>query len=157
MWLDSCLFLRETGEQPAGQVTPPSDSFLTHFPLFHFTITSLAQNLTTLHLKPFLTHLPALNSGHVPICVPYCHQLYFEAKLNGSGLKHLLPSLLFGLPDVAFSTAVSWYFPTLTLQALMNIYHSFKSKKSLYTSLVLLMLFPLPKNAFSSFLLLEKS
>ena len=149
--LDSSLFLGETGEQPAGHVTPPSDSFLTHFPLFHFTITSLAQNLIALLSKPFLTHLPALNSGPFPICVPYCHQLYLEAKLNDLGLKPLLPSLLFGVLDVAFLTVVSWCSPTLTLQALMNICHSFKSKKTLYTSLILLLLFPLPKMPFHLF------
>ena len=149
--LDSSLFLGETGEQPAGHVIPLSDSFLTHFPLFHFTITSLAQNRIALLSKPFLTHLPALNSGPFPICVPYCHQLYLEAKLNDLGLKPLLPSLLFGVLDVAFLTVVSWCSPTLTLQALMNICHSFKSKKTLYTSLILLLLFPLPKMPFHLF------
>ena len=52
---------------------------------------------------------------------------------------------------LAFLTVVSWCSPTLTLQALMNICHSFKSKKTLYTSLILLLLFPLPKMPFHLF------
>lgn len=149
--LNSSLFLGETGEQTAGHVTPPSDSFSTHFPLFQFTITSLAQNLITLLVKPFLTYLAALNSGPFVICVPCCHQLYLGAKLNWLGLKRLLPGLLFGVLDVAFLTVVSWCSPTLMLQALMNICHSFKSGKTLYTSLILLLLFPLPKTPFHLF------
>ena len=53
--------------------------------------------------------------------------------------------------DVAFLTVVSWCSPTLMLQALMNICHSFKSGKTLYTSLILLLLFPLPKTPFHLF------
>lgn len=53
--------------------------------------------------------------------------------------------------DVAFLTVVSWCSPTLMLQALMNICHCFQSGKTLYTSLILLLLFPLPKTPFHLF------
>lgn len=65
-------------------VIPPSSSFLTNFPLLHLIITPLALNLIILHLKHFLTHIPALEAGPFPTHLPYCHQNYLKPKSNDS-------------------------------------------------------------------------
>lgn len=124
-------------------LTPPSNSFLANFPplpLYHH-FSSSEPHYPSFETLPQTS--PCLKSGPFPINLLYCQQIYL--KPNGMTPWLKTHHLLFSAMGMTLFTTIPYCSLTLTLQPWSAFHQSLKLQNTLYTSLIVLMLFPLPK------------